>query len=89
MEENQATQQPELKEPDPSVLILRENLRETLLYAVNNCNIHLALVEYMVKELFDEIKTKNEVDLERDKKVYSAALDEYHEKLRKQQGGNA
>lgn len=85
MEENQVV----LKEPQPSAYVLKKRFEDSILYNIENSNLHLIIVEAVMEKLTNQIKAINEAELEKDQKRLDKEMQDYYDAQQQEQGGNA
>lgn len=61
----------------PISLIL-EDSKQMIVDAINNTNLHISLLEPIIKDLYNEIKHKAIMQLEQDKREYKTLLNEHN-----------
>lgn len=85
MEENQVV----LKEPQPSAYVLKKRFEDSILYNIENSNLHLIIVETVMEKLTSQIKAINEAELAKDQKQFDKEMQDYYKAQQQEQGGNA
>lgn len=84
MEENKVV----LKEPQPSAYVLKKRFEDSILYNIENSNLHLIIVETVMEKLTNQIKAINEAELEKDQKRFDKEMQDYYDAQQQEQGGN-
>lgn len=90
MEENQATVQPVLKEPDVPIYVLRKRFEDAILYTIENSGLHLSTVGDIMNKFANQINTINGDETVKAVKAYDKAMDDYRAAVQavQEQGGN-
>lgn len=65
----------------------KEDLQNNLINLINNSGLPLFIVEYILKDLLQEIRTLNEQWVNSEKLRYQAALDELEKENSKKESG--
>ena len=65
----------------------KEDLQNNLINLINNSGLPLFIVEYILKDLLQEIRTLNEQWVNPEKLRYQAALDELEKENSKKESG--